>query len=423
MLYYLFTYLRDTFHLAGAGVFNFITFRAAMAIILSLVISLLFGKRLIAFLQRKQIGETVRELGLEGQSQKKGTPTMGGLIIIAAILIPTLLFARVLNVYIVLMLVSTVWLGIVGFLDDYIKVFKKNKEGLAGKFKVLGQIGLGIIVGVTMYYNNHVVISREIKGNDTGIHNASEKLESAPYARKDENGRMHTYVNVRTATSTIPFVKSHEFSFGKIAEIFGKDYVDVTTPIIYVLFVIFIIVTFSNGANITDGVDGLATGVSAIIGVCLAVFAYVSGNYIFAGYLNVMDIPNLAELSIFIGAFVGACIGFLWYNAFPAQVFMGDTGSLALGGIIACLGIIVRKELLMPIFCGIFIIENFSVVLQVWYFKRTKKKYGEGRRIFLMSPLHHHYQKLGYHESKIVTRFWIIGIMLAIMSIVTLKLQ
>ena len=423
MLYYLFTYLRDTFHLAGAGVFNFITFRAAMAIILSLVISLLLGKRLIAFLQRKQIGETVRELGLEGQSQKKGTPTMGGLIIIAAILIPTLLFARVLNVYIMLMLVSTIWLGIVGFIDDYIKVFKKNKEGLAGKFKVLGQIGLGIIVGVTMYYNNHVVISRELKGNDTGIHSTSEKLESAPYTRKDENGRIHTYVNVRTATTTIPFVKTHEFSFGKIAEVFGKSYVDVTAPIIYVLFVIFIIVTFSNGANITDGVDGLATGVSAIIGVCLAVFAYVSGNYIFAGYLNVMDIPNLAELSIFIGAFVGACIGFLWYNAFPAQVFMGDTGSLALGGIIACLGIIVRKELLMPIFCGIFIIENFSVVLQVWYFKRTKKKYGEGRRIFLMSPLHHHYQKLGYHESKIVTRFWIIGIMLAIMSIVTLKLQ
>ncbi|MCW3121770.1 MAG: phospho-N-acetylmuramoyl-pentapeptide-transferase [Flavipsychrobacter sp.] len=423
MLYYLFTYLRDTFHLAGAGVFNFITFRAAMAIILSLVISLLLGKRLIVFLQRKQIGETVRDLGLEGQIQKKGTPTMGGIIILAAILIPTLLFARVLNVYIVLMLVSTVWLGLVGFLDDYIKVFKKNKEGLAGKFKVLGQIGLGIIVGVTMYYNNHVVISREVKGNDTGVHNAAEKLESDKYTRKDENGRTHTYVNVRTATTTIPFVKTHEFSFSKIAEVFGKRNLDVTTPILYVLFVIFIIVTFSNGANITDGIDGLATGVSAIIGVCLAVFAYVSGNYVFAGYLNIMDIPNLAELSIFIGAFVGACIGFLWYNAYPAQVFMGDTGSLALGGIIACLGIIVRKELLMPIFCGIFIIENFSVVLQVWYFKRTKRKYGEGRRIFLMSPLHHHYQKLGYHESKIVTRFWIIGIMLAIMSIVTLKLQ
>lgn len=423
MLYYLFTYLRDTFHLTGAGVFNYITFRVAMAIIVSLVISMLMGKRLIAYLQRKQIGETVRDLGLQGEALKKGTPTMGGLIIIAAILIPTLLFARVLNVYIVLMLVSTVWLGIVGFLDDYIKVFKKNKEGLAGKFKVMGQVGLGIIVGVTMYYNNHVVISREVTDGGNGLHSSAEKLESERYVRKDGNGKTTAYVNVRTATTTIPFVKTHEFRYEKIAEIFGAKYVAVTTPVIYILFVIFIIVAVSNGANITDGIDGLATGVSAIIGVCLGVFAYVSGNYLFAGYLNIMDIPNLGELSIFIGAFVGACVGFLWYNAYPAQVFMGDTGSLALGGIIASLAIIIRKELLIPIICGIFLIENLSVVLQVWYFKHTKKKYGEGRRIFKMAPLHHHYQKLGYHESKIVARMWIIGILLAIMSIVTLKLQ
>ena len=423
MLYYLFTYLRDTFHLTGAGVFNYITFRVAMAIIMSLVISMLLGKRLIAYLQKKQIGETVRDLGLQGEAQKRGTPTMGGLIIIAAILIPTLLFARVLNVYIVLMLVSTVWLGMVGFIDDYIKVFKKNKEGLAGRFKVMGQVGLGIIVGVTMYYNNHVVISREVTDGSNGLHSAAEKLEAGRFTRKDDNGKMATYVNVRTATTTIPFVKSHEFRYEKIAKIFGEQYVSVTTPIIYILFVIFIIVAVSNGANITDGIDGLATGVSAIIGVCLGVFAYVSGNYLFAGYLNIMDIPNLGELSIFIGAFVGACVGFLWYNAYPAQVFMGDTGSLALGGIIASLAIIVRKELLIPIICGIFFIELVSVMLQVWYFKRTKKKYGEGRRIFKMAPLHHHYQKLGYHESKIVARMWIIGILLAIMSIVTLKLQ
>lgn len=423
MLYYLFTYLRDTFHLTGAGVFNYITFRVAMAIILSLVISMVMGKRLIAFLQRKQIGETVRDLGLAGEAQKKGTPTMGGLIIIGAILIPTLLFARILNVYIILMLVSTIWLGMVGFLDDYIKIFKKNKEGLAGRFKIMGQVGLGIIVGLTMYYNNHVVISREVTGGHSGVYNAAEKLEAGQFTRKDENDKEKSYVNVRTATTTIPFVKTHEFRYEKIAAIFGEKYVAVTTPIIYILFVIFIIVAVSNGANITDGVDGLATGVSAIIGVCLGVFAYVSGNYLFAGYLNIMDIPNLGELSIFIGAFAGACVGFLWYNAYPAQVFMGDTGSLALGGIIASLAIIVRKELLIPIICGIFFVENISVILQVWYFKHTKKKYGTGKRIFLMAPLHHHYQKLGYHESKIVTRFWIIGILLAIMSIVTLKLQ
>lgn len=425
MLYYLYTYLTYDLklRLAGIGVFNYITFRMSMAIILSLVISMIFGKRIIDFIRRKQIGETVRDLGLAGEAQKKGTPTMGGLIIIASIIIPTLLFARISNVYIVLMLVSTVWCGLVGFIDDYIKVFKKNKEGLAGRFKVMGQVGLGIIIGLTMYYNNNVVISREITKGNQGVYNSAEKLEPGVHVRKDDKGKLHTYVNVRTATTTIPFVKTHELRYEKIAEIFGKDNINVTTPIVYVLFVIFIIVAVSNGANITDGIDGLATGVSGIIGVCLAVFAYVSGNYIFAGYLNIMDIPNLGELSIFIGAFIGACVGFLWYNAYPAQVFMGDTGSLALGGIIASLAIIVRKELLVPIMCGIFLIENLSVMLQVAYFKHTKKKYGEGRRIFLMSPLHHHYQKLGYHESKIVTRFWIVGILLAILTIVTLKLQ
>lgn len=424
MLYYLYKYLHDTLHLklAGMGLFNFITFRAAMAIILSLVISMLMGKRLIEFLRKKQIGETIRDLGLEGETQKKGTPTMGGLIIISAILIPTLLFARVANVYIVLMIISTIWLGLIGFLDDYIKVFKKNKEGLAGRFKIIGQVGLGIIVGLTMYYNDNVVISREMKDDKVPVYNAAEKLERQ-VVRRDEVGREHKFANVRTATTTLPFIKTHEFRYEKIAAIFGEKNIAITTPIIYVLAVTIIITAVSNGANITDGIDGLATGVSGIIGVCLGVFAYISGNYIFAGYLNIMDIPNLGELSIFIGAFVGACVGFLWYNAYPAQVFMGDTGSLALGGIIASLAIIVRKELLIPIMCGIFLVENVSVMLQVWYFKRTKKKYGEGRRIFKMAPLHHHYQKLGYHESKIVTRFWIIGIILAIMSIVTLKLQ
>lgn len=423
MLYHLFTYLREEFGLFGAGVFYYITFRAAMAIILSLIITTLLGKSLIRYLQRKQIGETVRDLGLQGENQKKGTPTMGGIIIIAAILIPTVLFAQITNVYIIMMLLSTVWLGLVGFLDDYIKVFKKNKEGLAGRFKILGQIGLGIIIGLTMYYNNHVVITREVVGDQPFLYNKTEQQMSEPFTRMDQNGVEHQYVHVKTATTTIPFVKSHEMSYSKIASLFGDGAMNIVTPIIYVLFVIFIIVAVSNGANMTDGVDGLATGVSAIIGVCLGVFAYVSGNYVFADYLNIMHIPHLGELSIFIGAFIGACVGFLWYNAYPAQVFMGDTGSLALGGIIAALAIIVRKELLIPIICGIFLVENLSVMIQVAYFKRTKKKYGEGRRVFLMAPLHHHYQKLGYHESKIVTRFWIVGIVLAVLSIVTLKLQ
>lgn len=423
MLYYLFTYLRENFGLFGAGIFYYITFRAALAIILSLVISLVFGKAIIKYLQRKQIGETVRDLGLAGEHSKRGTPTMGGLIIIAAILIPTLLFARIENVYIILMVVSTIWLGIVGFLDDYIKVFKKNKEGLAGRFKIMGQVGLGVIIGLTMYYNQNVVTSREVVAGQPSIYNATEEVVSTPLTRRDENGVTRKYVRVRTATTTIPFIKSHEFSYAGFAELISAGAVKTLTPIIYILFVIFIITAVSNGANITDGIDGLATGVSAIIGICLGVFAYVSGNYIFADYLGIMHIPNLGELSIFVGAFVGACVGFLWYNAYPAQVFMGDTGSLALGGIIASLAIIVRKELLIPIICGIFLVENLSVMIQVVYFKQTKKKYGEGRRIFLMSPLHHHYQKLGYHESKIVTRFWIIGIMLAILSVVTLKMR
>jgi phospho-N-acetylmuramoyl-pentapeptide-transferase len=396
--------------------FQFITFRVTMALLLSLVISLLLGKRIVRFLQKKQIGETIRDLGLAGENSKKGTPTMGGLIILAAIVIPTLLFAQVKTVYIWLMLLCTVWLGLIGFLDDYIKVFKKNKEGLAGKFKILGQVGLGIIIGSTLYFNENVVISREILG--------AKKL--APYERvvaKSERVTKegHRFADVKTPITSIPFVKNHEFNYAKlISWIPGAEKY---TYILYILIVIVIITAVSNGANLTDGLDGLATGVSAVIGVCLGIFAYVSGNIQFAEYLNIMYIPNLGELSIFIAAFVGACVGFLWYNAYPAQVFMGDTGSLALGGIIASLAIIVRKELLIPIFCGVFLVENLSVVLQVSYFKYTKKKYGEGRRIFLMSPLHHHYQKLGYHESKIAVRFWIITIMCAVVSIATLKIR
>lgn len=423
MLYYLFQYLRDHFSMAGAGLFQYITFRAAMAVVLSLVITLLFGKTLIRFLQKKQIGETIRDLGLKGEETKRGTPTMGGLIIIAGIVIPTLLFARISNVYIILMLVSTVWLGLVGFLDDYIKVFRKNKEGLAGRFKILGQIGLGLIVGFTMYYNANVVTTREVKAGQPTLYSPVEEIVSAPFSRIDENGRFRTYVHVQAPVTTVPFVKNHELSYAKIASWFGKNAVGWLTPTIYIIFVIFIITAVSNGANITDGVDGLATGTSAIAGMAFGVFAYLSGNYVFADYLNIMHIPNLGELSIFVGAFVGACIGFLWYNAFPAQVFMGDTGSLALGGIIASLAIIVRKELMIPIVCGIFLVENISVMLQVYYFKYTRKKYGEGRRLLKMAPLHHHYQKLGYHESKIVSRFWIIGIMLVVLSIVTLKIQ
>lgn len=419
MLYYFLNYLKTAFKISiiGGGMFQFITFRVTMALLLSLVISLLFGKWIIRFLQRKQIGETIRDLGLQGENTKKGTPTMGGLIILSAIVIPTLLFAQIGNVYIWLILLSTVWLGLIGFLDDYIKVFKKNKEGLAGRFKIMGQVGLGLIVGTTLYFNNDVVVSREVIG--------AKKL--APYERQiithpervTKDG--HRFVDVKTPITTIPFVKNHEFNYSKlISWIPGAEKY---TFILYILIVIFIITAVSNGANLTDGLDGLATGVSGIIGLGLGIFAYVSGNIQFAEYLNIMYIPNLGELSIFIAAFVGACVGFLWYNAYPAQVFMGDTGSLALGGIIASLAIIVRKELLIPIFCGVFLIELLSVMIQVSYFKYTKKKYGEGRRLLKMSPLHHHYQKLGYHESKISVRFWIVTIMCVVTAIATLKMR
>lgn len=417
MLYYLFNYLKTEFNISGSGMFQYITFRVTMALLLSLAISLLLGKSIVKFLQRKQIGETIRELGLQGENTKKGTPTMGGLIILSAIIIPTLLFARVMNIYILLILLSTVWLGLIGFLDDYIKVFKKNKEGLAGKFKVLGQVGLGLIIGLTLYFNENVVISREILGANP----------MSPYERViSESERVtkdgHRFVDVKTPITTIPFVKTHEFNYSRLISWMGPG-AEQYTFILYVLVVIFIITAVSNGANLTDGLDGLATGVSAVIGVGLGIFAYVSGNIKFAEYLNILYIPNLGELSIFIAALVGACVGFLWYNAYPAQVFMGDTGSLALGGIIASLAIILRKELLIPIFCGVFLVESLSVMLQVAYFKYTKRKYGEGRRIFRMSPLHHHYQKLGYHESKIAVRFWIVTIMCVVASMATLKMR
>lgn len=422
MLYYLFNYLKAHFNLAGAGVFQFITFRVTMAIILSLVISMIFGKRLVNYLKKKQIGETIRDLGLQGEEKKKGTPTMGGLIILAAILIPTLLFARLENVYIILILICTVWLGTMGFIDDYIKVFRKNKKGLAAKSKLLGQIGLGLIIGFTLYFNHNVVIQRELIGGTI----ASEEQSSLPVPESEQQNSLDVlkrkFVNVRTPITTIPFVKSHEFNYAKLISWMGPG-AEKYTWIIYIIIVTFIITAVSNGANLTDGLDGLATGVSAVIGVCLGIFAYVSGNIKFAEYLNIMYIPNLGELAIFIAAFVGACIGFLWYNAFPAQVFMGDTGSLAIGGIIAAVAIIIRKELLIPIFCGVFLVELISVMMQVSYFKYTKRKYGEGRRIFKMSPLHHHYQKLGYHESKIAVRFWIVTIICAIFSIATLKMR
>ncbi len=405
MLYYLFDYLDKNFDLMGAGVFQYISFRAGAAAVLSLVITITLGKGLISYLRRKQIGEDVRDLGLEGQLQKKGTPTMGGLIIIAAILIPTLLFARVDNVYVILLLITTVWLGLVGLLDDYIKVFKKDKEGLAGKFKIIGQVSLGLVVGLTLYFNEQVVV-REAMPNGSNV----SVVESAD---------TREYQDVKSTKTTVPFLKNNEFDYSTLVPVFLKDW----TWIMYALLVIFVITAVSNGANITDGIDGLAAGTSAIIGLTLAIFAYLSGRVDFSSYLNILYIPNLSELVIFCAAFVGACLGFLWYNAFPAQVFMGDTGSLSLGGIIAVLALAVRKELMIPVLCGIFLVELLSVILQVSYFKYSRKKFGEGRRIFLMSPIHHHYQKVGIHESKIVTRFWIVGILLAIFSLATLKLR
>jgi phospho-N-acetylmuramoyl-pentapeptide-transferase len=375
-----------------------------MAVIVSLLISMIFGKRIIRMLAQKQVGESVRDLGLVGQAEKAGTPTMGGIIILSSILIPTLLFAKLDNIYIVLMMVTTLWMGLIGFLDDYIKVFKKDKRGLAGKFKVLGQISLGLIVGSILYFHPDVVVREQVPVVD------------------QENQIVLVQEDVKSTKTTIPFVKNNELDYSELLPWLGEKAKD-WAWLIFIPMVIFIVTAVSNGANLTDGIDGLATGTSAIIGLVLAIFAYVSGNIIFADYLNIMYIPNSGELVIFIGAFVGACVGFLWYNSYPAQVFMGDTGSLAIGGIIAVFALAIRKELLIPIICGIFLIENLSVVLQVSYFKYTKKKYGEGKRIFLMSPLHHHYQKAGLHESKIVTRFWIVGIMLAILSFVTLKLR
>ena len=410
MLYYLFEYLNEL-DFPGAGVFQYISFRAGMAAFLSLLITITFGKNLISLLRKKQVGEDIRDLGLEGQMKKKGTPTMGGFIIIAAILIPTFLLARVDNVYIVLLIITTVWLGLIGFLDDYIKVFKKDKQGLAGKFKVVGQIGLGLIVGVTLYFSEEVVVREPTTTAEITTIQANE-IEG----NEDANV---LYKDVKSMRTTVPLTKNNELDYNNIVPGLPDEY----TWIVYTLIVILVITAVSNGANITDGIDGLAAGTSGIIGMTIAIFAYVSGRVDFSSYLNIMYIPNLAELVIFCTAFVGACLGFLWYNTYPAQVFMGDTGSLTLGGVIAVLALAVRKELLIPLLCGIFLIENLSVIIQVSYFKYTKKKYGEGRRIFLMSPLHHHYQKKNIHEAKIVTRFWIVGILLAILTLATLKLR
>ncbi len=417
MLYYLFTYLEERFDIPGAGLFQYISFRAGMATLLSLLITIAFGKQLINLLRRKQVGEDIRDLGLEGQLQKKGTPTMGGLIILAAIIIPTLLFARLENIYVVLILVATVWMGSVGFLDDYIKTFRKNKEGLAGKFKVVGQVGLGLIVGLTLYFHEDIVVREFDPSFIESIRNTGNPADAIPVT---------AYEDLQTTKTTIPFVKNNEADYKNLLPFLTFGLVDLPeqyTWIVYVLIVTFIITAVSNGANITDGIDGLAAGTSAIIGITLAIFAYVSGNLRFSEYLDIMYIPGLGELVIYVTAFVGACIGFLWYNSFPAQVFMGDTGSLAIGGIIAVLALAVRKELLIPLMCGIFLVENLSVILQVSYFKYTRKKYGEGRRIFKMSPLHHHYQKSNLHEAKIVTRFWLVGVALAILTLVTLKVR
>jgi len=427
MLYHLFDWLkREDFEFPGIGLFGFITFRVLMSVLLALVITLFFGKKLIRVLQKKQVGEDVRELGLQGEQTKKGTPTMGGLIIILAILIPTLLLANLNKVYIRLMVISTIWLGVIGFVDDYLKLRAKriaqekgvpyrkgDKDGLAGWFKILGQIGLGILVGATLYFNDNVKIWREYIGTPQAA------VADSTIKKVELNGETKYFVETKVPITTIPFVKDHEFNYSKLMPPSWRDY----TWILYILIVIFIITAVSNGANITDGLDGLASGTSALIGVLLGIFAYASGNFFFADYLNIMYIPNLGELSIYIAAMIGACIGFLWYNSYPAQVFMGDTGSLTLGGIIAALAIIVHKELLIPIFCGVFLVENLSVLMQVSWFKYTKRKYGEGRRIFLMSPLHHHYQKQGYHEAKIVTRFWIVTVLCVVLSIVTLKLR
>ena len=408
MLYYLFQYLENEFSLPGASVFQFITFRAAAAFILSLLISAIYGKRIINFLRNQQVGETVRDLGLEGQKQKTGTPTMGGLIIILATLIPAILLAKLDNIYVIILLITTVWMGLIGFLDDYIKVFKKDKDGLKGKFKVLGQVGLGLFVGAMLYFNDGVTIKEQLP---------IEQQEVQENGRKKVFGEAH-----KSTKTTVPFLKNNELDYSKALQFLGDGY-EKYGWIIFIFITVFIVTGISNGANLTDGIDGLAAGSSAIMVITLAVFAWVSGNIIFADYLDVMYIPNSGEITVFILAFAGALVGFLWYNTYPAQVFMGDTGSLTIGGIIAVIAIAIRKELLLPILAGIFVVENLSVILQVSWFKYTKKKFGEGRRIFKMSPLHHHYQKLSYHESKIVVRFWIVGILLAVLTIVTLKLR
>lgn len=409
MLYYLFEYLDKTLNISGTGVFQYITFRSALAFILSLLLSTIYGKRIVTFLRKQQIGETVRELGLAGQNEKAGTPTMGGLIIIFATLIPVILFAKLQNIYIVLLIVTTLWMGTIGFIDDYIKIFKKDKQGLKGIFKVFGQVGLGLIVGTVLYFHPGVNIRTDTSKSNIFIQSSESVINPAPVYEKS------------TAT-TIPFVKNNEFDYAELLAWTGEGYEN-WAWLIFIPVVIFIITAVSNGANLTDGIDGLAAGTSAVSVLALGIFTFVSGNIIFSNYLNIMYIPNSGEMTVFIAAFVGALVGFLWYNSYPASVFMGDTGSLTIGGVIAVLAIAVRKELLIPFFCGIFLVENISVVMQVAYFKYTRKRFGEGRRIFLMAPLHHHYQKKGYHESKIVTRFWIVAIMLAILSIVTLKLR
>ncbi len=410
MLYYLFKYLEQNFQFPGASLFGFLSFRAAMAIILSLLISTVYGKKIINFLSRKQVGESIRELGLEGQKQKEGTPTMGGLIIILATVVPVLLLSKLDNIYIILLLITTIWMGTIGFIDDYIKKFKKEKEGLKGRFKILGQVGLGIIVGATLYFHPEVTIKEEASSPNIA---QIEMTTPSPAAFSPE---------IKSTKTTIPFVKFNEFDYARLISWISPTASEYAW-LIFIPIIIFIVTAVSNGANLTDGIDGLAAGTSAIIVLTLGVFAWISGNIIFSDYLNVMYIPRVEEITIYIAAMVGALIGFLWYNAYPAQVFMGDTGSLTIGGVIAVVAIAVRKEWLIPVLCGIFLAENLSVILQVAYFKFTKKKYGIGRRIFLMSPLHHHYQKAGYHESKIVTRFWIVGILLAIVSVVTLKIR
>ena len=426
MLYYLFRYL-DSLGVPGAGVFNYLSFRSAAAVITSLLIAMLIGKKIIYFLQRKQIGETIRNLDLEGQYRKQGTPSMGGVIIIASILVPVLLFARLENVYIILMIITTIWVGFIGFMDDYIKIFKKNKEGLAGRFKIIGQVGLGLIVALTLYISDDVVVRVNVTppagvtvtSADAGYENPADAVNSGTVTIQQQS----TAVNVKSTKTTIPFVKNNEFDYSWLVPFARGETKQLLGWLVFMAMVVFVVVSVSNGVNLTDGLDGLATGTSAVAGVTLGILAYVSGNIIYANYLNIMYLPNIGELVIFAAAFAGATVGFLWYNSYPAQVFMGDTGSLTLGGIIAVFAIVIRKELLIPILCGIFFVESLSVMLQVAWFKRTKRKYGEGRRIFLMAPLHHHYQKKGYAEPKIVTRFWIVAIILAVLSVVTLKIR